>query len=145
MLSRWMLAGDNRLSRRSDASVFVCSNNVCLSCPRLTHTALCVMAGTVPSDFLCVCIYKNVDVMKLARITVLERHALTFAHAQTNNHSRVHTHTDAHTHIHTHIRQAGGGRMQRLGVPVCVCMYEREREKCMVFPSVHNLYLGLIM
>lgn len=129
MLSRWMLAGDNRLSRRSDASVFVCSNNVCLSCPRLTHTALCVMAGTVPSDFLCVCIYKNVDVMKLARITVLERHALTFAHAQTNNHSRVHTHTQTHTLIYTHTFDKLGEDGCRGWVFLCVCVCMRERGK----------------
>lgn len=66
-------------------------NNICLSCPWLTHTALCVMAGAVPSDFLCVCVYKNVDVMKLARITVLERRSLTFVHAQTITHACTHT------------------------------------------------------
>lgn len=56
--------------------------------------------------------------MQLTRITVLERHALTFAHTQTNK-----------THACTHTQGEPGNEVGEGGLLFfCGCVYERERE-----------------
>lgn len=89
--------------------------HICLLCPQLTCSTLCEL----PEAVLCVCVCMDVDV--IAHITVLERHALTFAQEQTNKYCGVHARTQGAW------QRGEGGRMQGLTVPECV--FEKEREK----------------
>ena len=118
--------------------MFVCSNNVCIQCPQLTHT------GLTETECACVCVC--VRVRGYGRDEVSLHHRLGTAFADVYTRKQINTHT--HTYTQGAWQRGGGGRMQGLAVPlfhtvcVCVCVRAREREKCMVFPSEHDRYLG---
>lgn len=93
---------------------------VSLQCPQLTCSNPCAPAGTESLISLRVC--TDADVMELAHITVLDRPVLTFVH--------THKQTVLHADTHGAWQPGGGGRMQGLAVPLCVCETEMFGVSC---------------
>lgn len=78
--------------------------------------------------------------MKLARITVLERHALTFAHTQSNK--RVHT--GAHTHTGS-LATRWGRTDAGAGCSSVGCVFVRERKNSVSFRTRSLSGTGYVM
>lgn len=84
-------------------------NIVCLFSPQLPR--VCWPAQHLLIFFMCACVCKDTDVMKLAPFSSWERHALIFVKAQMNKHTYMQTHWDK-----------SSGRMADAGASSsCVC------------------------